>query len=252
MRLAMILALFGLAGYAQTFEVATVKLDKRPLFALGGGNANMPPPPPPPAVRPSPNGITILGANLKYCLQWAYNLKSWQISGPDWINTERYEISARTAAPVEMDELRIMLRALLNERLRMKVRIEKKVAPVMGIVRGPGEPNLQPSAPGKSLKTLPSFQGGGAIRMVYESAPVSILEGFLSMPMWDPALDMTGLTGVYDFTFERPGRDADNPDSWGSDIKAALERQLGLKLEPRRTPMDFLIVEQAGKTPVEN
>jgi uncharacterized protein (TIGR03435 family) len=253
MRYPLALALLALASHAQTFEVATVKLDKRPLPVTGGGNPNLPPPPPPPpAVRPSPTGLSVLGANLKYCLQWAYNLKSWQISGPDWISTERYEIVAKTAEPVEVDQLKLLLRALLTERFRMTVRLEKKEAPVMAIVRGPGEPKLKPSAAGKTLRMIPSFPGNGALRSVYASAPVSILEGILSVPMWDPVLDMTGLTAVYDFTFERPGRDADNPDSWGSDIKTAVEKQLGLKLEPRRTPMDFLVVERAEKTPVEN
>ena len=53
MRYPLALALLALASHAQTFELATVKLDKRPLPVTGGGNSNLPPPPPP-QPKPSP------------------------------------------------------------------------------------------------------------------------------------------------------------------------------------------------------
>src|SRR5262249_54024725 len=101
MRTLAAMLVFTCCAAAQSFEVATVKLNQQPLSPpLSGGPDGPPPPPPPPLVVPSPTGVTLTGVTLQYCLQWAYNLKSWQVVGPDWISGQRYDIVAKTAAPV--------------------------------------------------------------------------------------------------------------------------------------------------------
>ena len=59
--------------------------------------------------------------------------------------------------------------------------------------------------------------------------------------------DKTGLTGFYDFTLDIPPANGLDPD-----IPALIERQLGLKLEPRKITLDVLIVDSASKSPTEN
>jgi len=48
----------------------------------------------------SPTSLTIRNAKLIWCLEVAYNLQEWQIGGPNWIYSERYDILAKVAAPV--------------------------------------------------------------------------------------------------------------------------------------------------------
>jgi uncharacterized protein (TIGR03435 family) len=76
-------------------------------------------------------------------------------------------------------------------------------------------------------------------------------------------VDKTGLSGKYDFTLRfagsmRAGGAFPNPavsdpsDEPAPDIFAALEMQLGLKLEKRKVTIDMLVVDRADKTPAEN
>jgi uncharacterized protein (TIGR03435 family) len=74
-----------------------------------------------------------------------------------------------------------------------------------------------------------------------------------------PVLDMTGLKGKYDITVNLADYMADMQSAGGgvptdplSIVKAALEQQLGLKLESRKMPLDVLVVDSAEKIPTEN
>src|SRR5207302_831188 len=118
------------SAWAQRFEAATVKVNHRPQqsISVAGGP---PLPPPPPEMRAAPGGVTVPNTTLQFVMRWAYEMRPWQISGPDWIRSERYDIVARTAAPVETAQLRKMLQALLEERFQMQVKREMREAPVM-------------------------------------------------------------------------------------------------------------------------
>jgi uncharacterized protein (TIGR03435 family) len=70
-------------------------------------------------------------------------------------------------------------------------------------------------------------------------------------------IDKTGLTGKYDFTLEfapeglGPGP-LDATDQSGPNILTAVQEQLGLKLEPKKTRLDMLTIDRADKVPTEN
>jgi uncharacterized protein (TIGR03435 family) len=246
-----LLAAIGVAvsGQAQTFEVASVKAVKEIAPRYSGPLA--PPPPPPPSFRDSPAGLTILHATLMDCLTWAHGVRRWQVSGPDWISTERYDISARTAAPAPVDQLKLMLQALLADRFRMTLHREKRDAPVMALVTGKDGPRFHAASPGTKFSQDVGFSAAG-IRSTYRNASLDVLEGMLSGPGWDPVLNMTGLTGGFDFVYERPNRDPENGDAWFGDLQASIQKQLGLKLERRKAPMEFIVIDRAEKAPIEN
>lgn len=74
----------------------------------------------------SPNGVTYRAATLHYLIVSAYSLLPFQVTGPDWIMTERYDISARAAARTTGAELMLMLRELLKDRFRLTFHHEMK------------------------------------------------------------------------------------------------------------------------------
>ena len=71
-------------------------------------------------------------------------------------------------------------------------------------------------------------------------------------------VDKTGLTGGYDFRLDfaqppvgsgtTPGSQIDR----GPSIFSALQEKLGLRLEPKKGPVEFLVIHQANKVPTEN
>jgi uncharacterized protein (TIGR03435 family) len=118
-----------------------------------------------------------------------------------------------------------------------------------------GFPQL--SAPG--LVIMEGVRGKAVVSFLTAKAqPLSALAELFSKEFRMPVEDKTGVTGKFDFTLEfapeAPGAlPSDAPEeSAAPNLISAVPRQLGLKLEPKRIPVDILIIERADKIPTEN
>ena len=80
---------------------------------------------------------------LSSALKWAYQLQDFQISGPPWIQSDRYDIIAKTEAPVSEGELRRRLQNLLAERFKLVSHHETKVLPAFELTVGKEGPNSE-------------------------------------------------------------------------------------------------------------
>ena len=65
-------------------------------------------------------------------------MKDYQISGPDWMATTLYDIVARMPEGSNKDDAGAMLKALLEERFKMKAHLEDKEQPVLALVVAKG------------------------------------------------------------------------------------------------------------------
>ena len=119
-------SLFALATCASCaqplrFEVASVK-----KLDTSGAPGDIPR-----NADPAPGHFNMRNVPLRMLLEWAYRLKDYEISGPDWIKIdERYEVIAKAAGPVPESQVRQMLQTLLVERFQMKVHRESRELPV--------------------------------------------------------------------------------------------------------------------------
>jgi uncharacterized protein (TIGR03435 family) len=240
------------ADLAPAFEVASIRKSAPLIPPRGAGPDAPPPPPPPPGHRTSPTSLILERVTLKYCLQWTTGVRGTMISGPDWIHFENYDISARTASPVAVEMLKPMLLHLLTERFQLGMRREAKEVRVTGLVLGAGGLKLRPSAPGAESSREFTPAPNAAMRLVAVGTGLDFLEGLLSFPMWDPVVNLTGLDGKYDFTYERPPMDPLNRDGWLSDIRVSLEKQLGLTVAGRKAPVETIVIDRAERNPIEN
>jgi len=230
---------------APAFEVASVK------HSSGGG----PPGDIPRNMDDSPGHFAMHNVGLRFALQWAYDLKDYEIVVQDWmVSDERYDIDARAAGPATNDQMRPMLQTLLKERLQMKLHTEKKEMQVYLLTRGSGTPKVkEASADEKSALT------GGPDGTTFHKFPISRLTFLLTRRMDHPVLDRTGLTGIYDYTIDLSGlgfanaRGADVPSAPdGPSIFTTVQRDLGLKLEPKKEIIDILVIDHAEKVPIAN
>src|SRR5438046_7881143 len=71
------------------------------------------------AIAPGPDSLTMRNVTLKSGIQWAWSVADYQVLGPGWIGSERFDITAKADMPVSEDDLRLMLQGLLAARLRV-------------------------------------------------------------------------------------------------------------------------------------
>ena len=83
---------------------------------------------------------------IKELIVLAYKVKPYQITGPDWIASQRFDIVAKLPDGASTDDVPKMLQALLEERFKLAVRRESKELPVLALVVGKGGPKMKESA----------------------------------------------------------------------------------------------------------
>jgi uncharacterized protein (TIGR03435 family) len=214
---------FGQASESLTFEVASVKPSPPPD---PNGRVFFGPPRGGPGTS-DPGQITWTNAALRNILMTAYDVQTFQITAPDWLSTERYDIVAKVPAEATKTQVNVMWQNLLKERFGLVLHHESKDFQVDELTVAKGglklketeDPNIEPLTPvGGPLKLnkngLPEMNGSGAIvtislnnssptaRMVAKGLPVSEIAIRLAGLLRRPVIDKTGLTGKYDFTLE--------------------------------------------------
>jgi len=244
-----LIALTTVIALCQSFEVASVK----PSDPSAQGSQ----------MGLSPGGLfTATNVTLKVLIQQAWDVRDFQISGgPGWLDTERYDITAKGDGPgVSEDEMRKMpevqrnkvleefrmrIRALLADRFQLKVHRETKELPVYALIVAKGGPKIQPATEDGSP--------GGRLHITRESAGVEIagqkvflmsLVRLLSDQVGRTVLDKTDLKGSYDFKMSFA---PDLPESDGPSIFTAVQEQLGLKLDAQKGPVEVLVIDSAQK-----
>jgi uncharacterized protein (TIGR03435 family) len=202
-------------------------------------------------VRILPGGQTFRASNvaLKYLLVTAYGVTPAQVSGgPGWVNSDGYDIEAKTSLSVSGDELMLMLRALLTDRFRLTLRDDQKVQPVYELVPDKAVPNLRANKDGGELTLRPDGKGQ------FIATNVSMAYFCWTLGRFPDAgrtvVDKTGLKGGYDFELQYTpvfrAQDGGAADT-GPSLFTALREQLGLKLESAREPVDFYTIEHAER-----
>jgi len=88
---------------------------------------------------------------LKELMQVAYKVKPFQISGPDWIASTRFDIKAKMPAGSTKDDAPLMLQSLLEDRFKLSVHRETKDHAVLALVVGKGGPKMKESEPAKAI-----------------------------------------------------------------------------------------------------
>ena len=189
------------------FEVASVK----PSAPITNANFNV--------------GVHIDGAmvrcnylTLVNYLTMAYDVKDYQIDGPEWMTSEHFDIDAKRPEGVEGEKaLRAMMASLIEDRFRMKMHRETRDLPAYALVVGKGGlkiKELEPDEAGDNLEVDVNVTGGGRGGTVVDLGGRSTLTyglnkleakkvtipSIIDSPgkfLDRPVVDNTGLTGRY-------------------------------------------------------
>ena len=261
------------AGDSPTFEVASVKPSPPPeggplgffrVSADGGPGTN------------DPTRIDYRNMSMGNLVVRAYGIKHFQLSGPDWINSEMYDIVAKVPPGATKEQFSLMLQNLLVERFKLQIHRETKDLPMyyLGVAKTgklkphaeappPADADKPPADAPRPIKTdqdgYPVLRPGttmaamnGKARLQVDDKDLAWLVAQLSAQLGAPVHDDTGLKGQYDFALywstRPPAADADT----GPDLFAAVTEQIGLKLEKKKGPVEILVIDHAEKVPTAN
>ena len=256
---------------AQQFEVASVK---RNVSGAPGGKIQIP---------PFGGPVTYINVPLRVLIRDAYQLDAYAEQykfdpgryvsiigspGASAANLPKFDVQAKPPDNTHPDDRRAMMRALLADRFKLRVRRQTRQMPVYAlIVARPGHlgPKLAPSRfdcqpyvaqrnAGRAVEEPVDANGVGwcnplnengpmvaGVMVARRAGPVSVLAQRLQTSVDRPILDATGLSGNYEWDLRyafRPDAPADFPT-----LFTALQEQLGLKLETRQAPIEALVVD---------
>lgn len=164
--------------------------------------------------------------SLKDYIRIAYDVKDHQISGPDWLASQRYDISAKLPAGAAGDQIRDMMKSLLEDRFQLKIHHETRDFPVYGLVVAKGGLKMKESPPdsqtdsadaskapvkvtanGGPAGTSVDLGKGSSFTMAnnkFEARKLNMVAfaDTLARFVDRPVVDMTELKGSYDFTLD--------------------------------------------------
>jgi uncharacterized protein (TIGR03435 family) len=245
------LAVMGLIAFASSracgqdspaFEVASIRVNK--TGARGG------------SMEFSKGGERFTATNMPFgaLVLVAYNITVRQLSGPPEFLSRKYDVSAKAEHRVSPDVMLRMLQSLLADRFKLVVRHETKEVPVYALTIAKSGPKLHHSDPPESDVAAPRTPA----RAIGTESRTGYIFKNESMPDFAWALsrmagigdrvvvDDTGLKGNYDFELTFGRNDPEEPS-----IFSAVQGQLGLKLESKKAPVEFLIIDHV-ETPSDN
>jgi uncharacterized protein (TIGR03435 family) len=238
-----------------------------------------------------PNNYSCKNCSLTIMVQQAYDLQRFQLRPQQWMDDLRFDVIAKVPEGATKDQFKLMLQRLLAERFKLAAHHEPKEMDAFELVIGKGGPKLKESVddapvgevppPGplpKDKDGLTMVPPGATIFETTNGVPWARLNasketmqsfvGRLANYLRTPVFDATGLKGKYDFMLTwspdlvgmgvppAPPTSAGEPPPPlapdGPTLHAAVQSQLGLKLEPRKRQVDILMLDHAEKVPTEN
>ena len=197
---------------------------------------------------------------LRILISAAYNLSPQAISGgPEWVDSDHYDILAKTPGEVRpnLDEQMAMLRQLLTDRFKLRFHREPKEFPVYVLTVAKSGSKLKEST------ESPDASPEGPPPLVFVIAPPNVsvpgrnatvreLANIMQRAALDrPVLDKTGLTGRYDFDLAFTPDEtqfggmvpAGDPETAKPGLFAALQQQLGLRLEATKDIIETIVID---------
>jgi uncharacterized protein (TIGR03435 family) len=266
--IAIAILLFTLEGSGQSFDVASVK----PMESGRGV----------PSIKVSPGGrLTATNVTLRRLIRWAYGVQDFQItSGPNDYNQPLYEVLAKGERGNEtVEQLSQALQTLLTDRFKLKLRRETKLSEVYALTATATPSKLREVPEGAEGHSRVAISSCGLELTFPAGASLTQLASFLSAQTWleHPVINRTGLSGIFDIKLQffvdgpvslvdqglESGAPAPPPPSPSppppapgipcarATIFAAVQNQLGLKLERQRAPVEMFVIDHWEK-PSEN
>jgi uncharacterized protein (TIGR03435 family) len=198
----------------------------------------------------TPGTLRMQDVSVQTCIKWAYGVQDSQISGPAWLQSDHFDIVAKADAPATEAQMKLMLQTLLTDRFNLSFHRQSRELKAFALTVAKGGAKVHPAA----APDAAPFRQNSANGTVVRSMTIREFGDFISGPLRMPVVDQTGLTGKYDFAIDftpylpDPAKNMDGtrPDTT-SILMAALQDEVGLKLESRKSQVDVMVIDHIDK-----
>jgi len=206
-------------------------------------------------IEETPGLIRIENLSLKAIIEVAYGVRDFQIGGPGWLDAISVDITAKPQAGYKHEHLQPLLRYLLADRFKLVVHRDSKDVSGFALVIAKSGPKVPEATQPRGFFTVRP----GLIACTRVTS--AELARALARMVGRPVVDRTGLAAAYDVRMEWTpdqapvapgGDDKAGPAEPGLTLFAALQDQLGLRLQTEKVPIDTVIVDHVEKAPTEN
>src|SRR5882724_1380896 len=220
------------------FDVASIKPSKNPEGSSTWDSS------------PEAGSMRMQNQSLRALIRIAYGVRDDQISGgPKWLDSDRYNIDAKAVGAAKDPQLLLMLRSLLVDRFKLLIHKDSRPFSGFSLVVGKGGLKIKSVQPGQNnqLNTRGGHMLAKGVSMAKLAQTLAILTGY-------PVADETHVSDVFDFNLDwAPDSSRLTVDdqaalvdqSTGESLFSALQYQLGLKLEARKIPTEFVVIDHA-------
>ena len=223
-----------------------------------------------PATNPYARGGVMRGgryevrtATLVDLIRMAYDIDADKVvGGPNWLESDRFDVIAKAPSTTSQETARLMLQNLLADRFKLVVHKDTKPLPVFVLSLGKGKPKLKEAAGSgnNGCQGQPQTPQPGVIpnaivncRNVTMEMFAQSLRQMAGAYVTTVVLDQTALKGAWDFDLEWTARAL---LTFAGDkaitIYDAVDKQLGLKLEPKTVPTPVIAVDSVNRKPTDN
>ena len=216
------------------------------------------------AINTQPGGrFFVQNFPLRDVIMAAYGLREYQlVDDPAWARSARYDITALTGRDefLSVAQMRPLIQRLLADRFQLQIAREQRVMQTYALMRVRADalgPNMRPvtidcTSPDRrdpALNKNPCGFRTSSGTVIGTAVLMPMLTSLLDARLGTLVTDATGLRGQFDVTLQWTPDGGTAPD--GVSIFTAVQEQLGLKLDPRRTAVDVVAVKRLER-PTEN
>lgn len=234
-------AIYGQSAALRHFDVASVKpsnADPGSTSGIGTGHGRL-----------DANNVT-----LKRCIMGAYGVGPLQISGgPSWLESDRFEISAKADQPIDDDAVLMgMLQGLLADRFKLVLHRETRNISALVLEVAKSGPKLEKAEAGESVTNTSTSNTRVIIDV--RNTDMDSFARVLARNMDLPVVNNTELQGKFSFKLQwtpDSNRPVDGGTLEGASVFTAIQEQLGLRLRSQKAPVEILVIDHAEK-PSEN
>jgi uncharacterized protein (TIGR03435 family) len=233
-------ALLAIAQTSAEFEVVSI----RPYISQGNSaNENS-------FTDVHPGGrLTAGNVSIRKLVRNSFLLEDSRVIGlPGWVDSETFNIDAKTAGGIEItrDNISQLMKSVLESRFHFRYHLESRETPEYALEVARGGAKLAPHT--DSPVGMSTNSNSGVVTLKAAGISMHDLAGTLARQTGRPVVDRTALAGTFDLTL-----------TWSSDQAAdtglpsifTAVQEAGLRLTTTKGPADYIVVDHVER-PSEN